>query len=100
MLLPLNRACKVSRLNRFPSQTAQVTQTSARKSISSLFEPFPSQASHRPPDDVEAEPAGLVAPGLGLGKLGVEVADQVEQLDVRPPGSTGGSGRSGTGRCR
>ena len=33
--------------------------------------------------DVEAEPARLVAAGLGLGQLGVEVADLVEQLDVR-----------------
>ena len=31
---------------------------------------------------VEAEPARLVAPGLGLGQLRVEVADLVEQLDV------------------
>ena len=33
--------------------------------------------------DVEAEPARLVAPGAGLGELRVEVADQVQQLDVR-----------------
>ena len=49
MLFPLNRTWRVSRLNRFPSHTGHVTQTSARKSISSLFEPFPSHASHRPP---------------------------------------------------
>ncbi len=49
MLFPLKRTCKVSRPNRFPWQTGQVTQTSARKSISSLLEPFPSQASQRPP---------------------------------------------------
>ena len=49
MLLPLKRTCRVSRPNRLPWQTGQVTQTSARKSISSRFEPFPSQASHRPP---------------------------------------------------
>ena len=82
MLLPLNRTCSVSRLNRFPSQTGQVTQTSARKSISSRFEPFPSQASHRPPGTLKLNRPGLVAAGLGLGELGVEVADLVEQLDV------------------
>src|SRR5438105_14291736 len=49
ILLPLNRACSVSRLNRRPSHTGQVTQTSARKSISRRFEPLPSQASQRPP---------------------------------------------------
>ena len=59
MLLPLNRTCRVSRLNRFPSQTGQVTQTSARKSISSLFEPFPSQASQRPPGTLKLNRPGL-----------------------------------------
>ena len=31
------------------AQTSQVTHTSARKSMSSRVEPWPSQASHRPP---------------------------------------------------
>ena len=49
MLLPLKRTCSVSRLKRWPSQTGHVTHTSARKSISSRFEPLPSHASQRPP---------------------------------------------------
>ena len=40
---------EVSRLKPPASQTGQVTQMSARKSISSLLDPFPSHASHRPP---------------------------------------------------
>ncbi len=48
MDLPLNRTWSVSRLNRCPWQTGQVTQTSARKSISRCVEPLPSQASQRP----------------------------------------------------
>ena len=57
--LPLKRTCSVSRLKRWPSQTGQVTQTSARKSISSLFEPLPSQASHRPPATLKLNRPGL-----------------------------------------
>ena len=81
--LPLEPDVQVSRLNRLPSQTGQVTQTSARKSISSRFEPFPSQASQRPPATLKLNRPALVASGLRLGKPGVEVADQVEQLDIR-----------------
>ncbi len=83
MILPLKRTCSVSRLKRCPSHTGQVTHTSARKSISSRFEPFPSHASQRPPGDVEAEPARLVAAGLRLGQLRVQIANFVEHLDVR-----------------
>ncbi len=42
------------------------------------FARFAAAAGH-----VEAEPADLVAPGLRLGQLRVEIADLVEQLDVR-----------------
>ena len=58
MLLPLKRTCSVSRLNRCPSQTGQVTQTSARKSISRRFEPLPSQASQRPPGTLKLNRPG------------------------------------------
>ena len=82
MLLPLYRTCRVSRPNRFPWHTGQVTQTSARKSISSLFDPLPSQASHRPPRDVKAKPAWRVAACFRLGHPREEVANLVEQLDI------------------
>ena len=61
MILPLKRTCSVSRLKRCPSQTGQVTHTSARKSISSRFEPLPFARLAAPAGDVEAEPARLVA---------------------------------------
>ena len=83
IVLPLKRTCSVSRLKRCPWQTGQVTHTSARKSISSRFEPFPSHASQRPPGDVEAEAAWLVAARLGFRQLGEQLANVVEDLDVR-----------------
>ena len=39
--------------------TGQVTHTSARKSISSRFEPLPSQASQRPPSTLKLNRPGL-----------------------------------------
>src|SRR5208283_2099646 len=54
ILLPLNRTCRVSRLNRLAAAAG----------------------------NVEAEPARLVAPGTGFGQLRVEIADLVQQLDV------------------
>ena len=69
MLFPLNRACRVSRVNRFPSQTGQVTQTSARKSISSRFEPFPWQASHRPPATLKLNRPALYPRDLASGSF-------------------------------
>ena len=57
--LPLKRTWSVSRLKRWPSHTGQVTQTSARKSISSLVEPFPSHASQRPPATLKLNRPGL-----------------------------------------
>ena len=59
MLLPLKRTCNVSRLNRRPSHTGQVTQTSARKSISRRLEPLPSQASQRPPGLLKLKRPGV-----------------------------------------
>ena len=46
---PFQRTSSVSLANRAPPHCSQVTQTSARKSMSSRVEPLPSQASHRPP---------------------------------------------------
>ena len=57
--LASKRTCSVSRLKRRPSQTGQVTQTSARKSISSRFEPLPSHASQRPPGLLKLNRPGL-----------------------------------------
>ena len=42
-----------------PLQTGHVTQTSARKSISSRFEPLPSHASQRPPCTLKLNRPGL-----------------------------------------
>ena len=50
--------------------------------------------------DVEAEPARLVAAGLRLGQLRVEIADLVEDLDVRGRIATAACGRWATGRWR
>ena len=55
---PLNVTLSVSRLNRFPPQTGHSTQMSARKSISSFFEPFPSHASQRPPETLKLNRPG------------------------------------------
>ena len=81
--LALELHLSVSWLKRWPWHTGQVTQTSARKSISSLFEPLPFAGLAPPAGDVEAEPARLVPAAFRLGQLGVEVADVVEHLDVR-----------------
>ena len=67
MLLPLNRTCSVSRPNRLPWQTGQVTQTSARKSISSRFDPLPSQASQRPPVTLKLNRPGAYPRALASG---------------------------------
>ena len=74
MLLPLKRTCSVSRLKRRPSQTGQVTQTSARKS---MFQPIGAVALAglaAAAGLVEAEPARLVAAHLGLGHLGEQAS--------------------------
>ena len=47
---------------------------------------------------VEAEAARFVAAALGFGELRVEVADVVEELDVRGRDSSAACGRSATGR--
>ncbi len=82
MLFPLNRTCRVSRLNRFPCadragdpDVGEEVHLQAVRAVA-LAGLAPAAG------DVEAEPARRVAPGLGLGKLGVEVADLVEQLDI------------------
>ena len=59
MFFSLYITWSVSRLKRWPPHTGQVTQTSARKSISSRFEPLPSQASQRPPCTLKLNRPGL-----------------------------------------
>ena len=59
MLFSLYITCSVSRLKRWPLQTGHVTHTSARKSISSRFEPLPSHASQRPPWTLKLNRPGL-----------------------------------------
>ncbi len=80
---PCSGLRSVSRVKRCPWQTGQVTQTSARKSISSRFEPRPSHASQRPPETLKLKRPGLKPAHLRFGQLGEQIADQVEQFDVR-----------------
>ncbi len=44
MVLSLQRTARVSGANRLPPQASQVTATSGRKLISTVFTPWPSQA--------------------------------------------------------
>ena len=49
IVLCLYRICRVSALNRFPSQVSQGIWTSLKNCISMVFSPAPLQSSHRPP---------------------------------------------------
>ena len=48
-LRPRSCTISVSGSKRLPPQTSQITFTSGRKDISTVFSPWPSQAGQRPP---------------------------------------------------
>ena len=68
-LLPFQRTSSVSFANRAPPQTSHVTQTSARKSMSSRTEPLPSQASQRPPDTLKLKRPAFQPRFLASGSI-------------------------------